>query len=158
MPTEPLLRPAVRALIVDRADRVLLVRFTLPDKEFWAAPGGGIEPGESQLEALARELGEEVGEVAVDGATPIWTRTHRFAFDGWDGQHETFYLVRVGELEPRPALDADALRAEGVTGLAWWTCAELSADGVRFAPTRLPALIAELLTAGPPRSPFDVGV
>src|SRR5215216_2278932 len=40
------LRPAVRALVLDPADRVLLVRFQWPDKTVWAPPGGGIESGE----------------------------------------------------------------------------------------------------------------
>src|SRR5918992_6160823 len=38
------LRDAARALVVDPAGRVLLVRFEFGNKTVWALPGGGLEP------------------------------------------------------------------------------------------------------------------
>ena len=50
----------VRALVLDPDDRVLLVRFEFPATgRKWALPGGGLEPGETDHEALRRELHEE---------------------------------------------------------------------------------------------------
>ena len=45
---EPVAREAVRALVVDADDRVLLVQFRRPvgDATWWGSPGGGIDPGE----------------------------------------------------------------------------------------------------------------
>ena len=158
MTVEPLIRDAVRAVILDRADRVLLVHFSFPDREFWATPGGGIEPGETHSQALARELGEEVGEVDISRAVPVWTRTHLFEFPGgWDGQRDTYYLIRVDDLQLRPRLDDEALRSEGVTAAAWWTMPELDASRAHFSPTRLPELVAVLLCDGAPELPVDVG-
>ncbi|MEV5557865.1 NUDIX hydrolase [Nonomuraea wenchangensis] len=59
------LRHAVRAIVLDDHDRILLCRLALPKPAgttiVWAAPGGGVEPGETPLAALRRELDEEVG-------------------------------------------------------------------------------------------------
>lgn len=54
----------VRAVLLDPAGRVALVRHTYIDG--WYLPGGGVKKGESVADALHRELAEEV---AVTGAT-----------------------------------------------------------------------------------------
>ena len=63
-------KAAVSALIV-RDGKVLFVkRGREPGRGLWSLPGGGIEPGETMREAVAREvleetsLGVEVGDVA----------------------------------------------------------------------------------------------
>lgn len=157
------LRQAVRAVVLDDADRVLLVRFEFPehfaDDIVWATPGGGIEEGEDETAALARELGEELGLTGAGIGPVIWTRTHVMPMStGHDGQQERYRLVRTAPFEPRPALSEAQLRAEFVAGMRWWTVDELAAAGEVFAPRRLPALVARLVAEGPPPAPIDTGV
>lgn len=62
-------RLAVRALIHD-ADRLLVVNAfpAASGNALWCVPGGGVEPGESLAEALAREVAEETGLAVTPGA------------------------------------------------------------------------------------------
>jgi 8-oxo-dGTP diphosphatase len=54
--------PCVGAIIRDDAGRLLLVkRGHEPGAGLWSVPGGRIEPGETDAEALVREMAEETG-------------------------------------------------------------------------------------------------
>jgi 8-oxo-dGTP pyrophosphatase MutT (NUDIX family) len=94
------LRDAVRALVVDESGRVLLVRFEFPRWVGWATPGGGVNPRETDEDAIRRELAEEVGLEAFSLGPLIWTRTHLFDLGDWDGQVERYFLVRTGRSLP----------------------------------------------------------
>ena len=60
--------PCVGAIIVDRAGRLLLIkRGHDPGRGLWSIPGGRIEDGESDADALVREVREETGLVVTAG-------------------------------------------------------------------------------------------
>ncbi|MDQ4081979.1 MAG: NUDIX domain-containing protein, partial [Actinomycetota bacterium] len=154
-------RRAARALVVDPSSRVLLVEFREPrtGDVFWATPGGGVAPGESHEQALCRELVEEAGLDDVEVGRCVWTRDELFAWgDRLLRQEERFFLVRVDPFEVRPALDAAALREEGLHGSRWWTLDEIESSGETFYPRRLAPLLRGLLRDGPPSEPIDAGV
>jgi 8-oxo-dGTP diphosphatase len=58
MSSEPRIR--VSALLGWRG-RILLCRHEKPGREYWLLPGGGVNSGESLVDALRRELAEEIG-------------------------------------------------------------------------------------------------
>jgi ADP-ribose pyrophosphatase YjhB (NUDIX family) len=152
------LRSAVRALVLDEADRILLVRFDFGDRIVWATPGGGVEEGESDEHALRRELQEEAGLEGFELGLLLWARTHRVPMGGgrWDGQTERCYLVRTEAFEPTPRLSWGQLRLEGMTAVRWWEPEELEAATAVFAPRRLQLLVRELLLNGPPSEPLEI--
>ncbi len=49
-------------------DRILLCRHEKPGKEYWLLPGGGVNSGESLVDALRREI---VEEIAIDERFPL---------------------------------------------------------------------------------------
>jgi 8-oxo-dGTP pyrophosphatase MutT (NUDIX family) len=154
-------REAARALVLDPADRVLLVRFVNPDtgEHFWTTPGGGIDAGESVPAAIRRELREETGLEDPEIGPVIWTRREMFPWAGKTlDQREQVVLVRTPAFEPRPSLGAERLAAEDVHEVRWWTLAEVERSDAVFYPTRLARFLRQLLETGPPDEPFDVGV
>jgi 8-oxo-dGTP pyrophosphatase MutT (NUDIX family) len=154
------IRTAARAIVLDDLDRVLLVRFAFPgERILWATVGGGLEADETHQEAARRELAEEAGLDGVELGPEIWTRTHIWD-DGvhWDGQTERYFLVRTPAFEPMPRHTWEELNAEWVTDVRWWTIDEIEASNETFAPTRLAALLRDLVRDGPPAEPIDVGV
>ena len=54
----------VRGIVMDGDDRVFLVKHSYVSG--WHLPGGGVEPGESMVDALRRELAEE-GSIELVG-------------------------------------------------------------------------------------------
>ena len=60
--------PCVGAIIVDAAGRLLLIkRGHEPGMGLWSIPGGRVEPGETDEQAVIREVREETGLVVRPG-------------------------------------------------------------------------------------------
>jgi ADP-ribose pyrophosphatase YjhB (NUDIX family) len=79
----------VRAVVLDAQDRVFLVRHSYVPG--WHLPGGGVEPGETVLLSLERELVEE-GNIEVTGAPVLLGLYFNDAVSKWD--HVAVYVVR----------------------------------------------------------------
>jgi putative (di)nucleoside polyphosphate hydrolase len=98
-------RPNVAGLFV-RPEGQLLVCERSTFKSSWQFPQGGVDPGETLDEALAREVQEEIGllpdhyEVLrhADGYRYIYPPDVRFKKrkkHGYHGQEQTYYLCRL---------------------------------------------------------------
>src|SRR4051794_25586318 len=77
-------RTAVRIVVLDTVGEVLLFHTHDPDHPglgtWWELPGGGVDPGETYVEAAIRELHEETGIVAErrQVSAPDWRRRASF--------------------------------------------------------------------------------
>ncbi|MEV7438991.1 NUDIX hydrolase [Streptomyces griseoviridis] len=158
----PNLRHSVRAIVLDEEDRILLCRFTLPERVVWATPGGGVEAGETPHAALCRELDEEIGLV-LDGTPPhVWRRkvVEPDYVRGYDGAIQDYFLVRTAAFQPNGTLSSDGLAAENITGFRWWQLAEIAAyrGPDLFGPRDLAGPLAGLIKDGVPDQPLELGL
>jgi 8-oxo-dGTP pyrophosphatase MutT (NUDIX family) len=102
----------VFATILDAAGQLLLVRQNYADR-LWTQPGGRVEPNESPLDALHREVREETGHrIAIERFVGAYSRTY----------DDDLVLAFIGR---------------SIASAPWTPDDEISAIGF-FAPDRLP--------------------
>jgi 8-oxo-dGTP diphosphatase len=97
----------VAAALYDASGRVLIAERP-PGKHLagrWEFPGGKVQPSESEREALARELREELG-VELVAAEPLMSLTHDYPDRGVE---LSLWVVARYSGQPR-ALDGQQLR------------------------------------------------
>ncbi|MEM9555231.1 MAG: nucleoside triphosphatase NudI [Acidobacteriota bacterium] len=91
----PRRRIIVVPVISNSRDEILLCKMPSDRGVFpglWGLPGGGIEEGETMLQALDREVWEELG-MTVSNVTPISFRDDVREKRYPDGRREQLYLI-----------------------------------------------------------------
>ena len=94
---------------------VLLCRHEKPGKEYWLLPGGGVNAGESLVDALHRELAEELGiedEPSLEG--PVAIVDSISPVRGYAAKH-VVHIIFAGDLGGR-SLEAVTSRDAAVRG------------------------------------------
>ncbi|MBB4087064.1 NUDIX hydrolase [Sphingomonas carotinifaciens] len=145
-------RPAARILLVDGCNRVLLFRFTPPDRPpFWVTPGGAVDPGESYEQAAARELAEEVG-LAIDCGPQVARREVEFlTLQGVQVlADERYFRIDIDTCVVDPAGHTD-LERQVMREWRWFERAEID----RWAEPIYPADLVAMLDATDSSGPHD---
>jgi len=115
------IREAVRAVVVAPDGRTLMLHYATEYEEWWIPPGGGIDPGETDEQALRRELREELGFEGFELGPLLFESERRFLLEyGYGGQRNRTYLVRVPMFEARVVSEARDAR--------WFTLDDLGRE------------------------------
>lgn len=127
----------VRAVVLDPSGRVFLIRHSYVAG--WHLPGGGVEPGETMLEALTRELREE-GNIELT-APPL---LHGMFFNRGASRrdHVAVFVVRDfrQQIPPQPNME--------ITGHGFFPCDALPADTTGSTRARIAEVVHGAMIKG----------
>lgn len=146
-----LFRHAARVILLDSADRLLLMRghdADAPERRWWFTVGGGLDGTETSRQAAVREVREETGIELVpeELVGPVFTRSAVFDFVFEHcRQDEEIYLARVAEGHEMTRVGWTDLENDLIEELRWFGLDELAAVQIEVFPVGLADLAATLV-------------
>ncbi len=108
---------------------LLLKRMHMPRQGTWTLPGGFVEPGESGVQALLREVFEETG-LSVENPVPQSAFPNTYTYQ--EVTYSTFDMVYLCEL--RGVLKLDGIE---VDAFKWFSPDELRTADISFPSLKL---------------------
>jgi 8-oxo-dGTP pyrophosphatase MutT (NUDIX family) len=157
-------RSVVRVVVLDASACVLLLHTRdLSNPAFptlWELPGGGMEPGETYVDAIVRELREETG-IRIDPdqvGPPGWWRDVSYMYRGARRlQHEIIVGVHLQQMAPAAELARRVdFESEDIFGSRWWPIDEVVSSSECFYPRNLQTLLPRFLSGEEIAEPFEL--
>ena len=159
-------RKTVRVLLLDPADRLLLIQMQDPNVSdasgrvlrdaYWVTIGGACEPGEDIATTARREVLEETGMTDIRLGPAVWTTEHVLCIHGKSRlMQETFFFART---------DTTAISSDGWTALErrvihtmrWWSLIDLRETSETIFPRSLAQHLPDLIEGVMPASPITI--
>lgn len=164
-------RKSVRLLILNDKNETLLSRYEGLDiyepgfgrlDSHWETIGGGIDEGETLLEAAMREAYEESGLTAddINVGPVIWQGQNEIVFNGKHRTaHHTYMLAYM-----KREIAAEDIIPQGLTeeelgfmvGFKWWSTDELKITTENIIPPTLRVELPKIIKGDIPTSPLTI--
>lgn len=142
-------RRSARVLVIDSADRVLLLRLASRSGQrfAWYTPGGGVKWWERLPSAAARELREEVGLAVRPRELRAVAFTTGYAELSFvkGVLRDDFFVHHVDRHEVDTSRHT-AFERSTYAGFRWWSAEELAATDETVYPFRLADLLTDLVS------------
>lgn len=153
MPAQEGLRRTSRIIVLSPESRLLLFLTQAPDSSGfsrWITPGGGVDPGESFLDAAHREFFEETGREITLLPEPVWTFDFPVSWDQADHNrgYAEYFLGFSEEFEPSSQFWTEEEHVD-VTAWRWWSLDNLRSTNDPYEPAPLPDVVQRLLERRP---------
>jgi 8-oxo-dGTP pyrophosphatase MutT (NUDIX family) len=138
----PRKRAISQMLVRDTEERVLLCRLTY--KQDWDLPGGVVEVGESPMNAVSREVKEELGLDITAGRLVLtdW-------LPPWGGWDDAVCLVFDGGTHDPSVLERTVLEAREIRSARFCTIDEVYVHAADFTARRIASALANLGAGAP---------
>lgn len=156
-------RLTARVLLFDPQGRILLMKGRLPNRPkasaSWFTVGGGVEEGESLVEAALREIVEETGFTEVELGPVVWTREGEGVLVSGERVlfKESYLVARCLGGEPSREGWAD-YETDLIDDIRWWTLEEVAATTERIYPERFCELVGGVACGLYPEAPVEITV
>ncbi|HEX7759883.1 MAG TPA: NUDIX domain-containing protein [Caulobacteraceae bacterium] len=154
-------RVTARVILLDPQRRILLMKGRLPSDPdgpgAWFTVGGGVEAGETILEAAAREIVEETGFLDAVLGPVVW-----YGEGTYHDRKRRPFVVKESYVVAHSAGGETSrdgwqpLEHELVDDIRWWTLEELIACAEDVYPLDLAKMLPDILEGRYPAEPLPI--
>ncbi|MBF2715455.1 NUDIX domain-containing protein [Agrobacterium vitis] len=151
----------VRVILLSPLERLLLIRYRNTDRSgvdnpCWTTTGGGIEPGETIIEAALREITEETGLVDVRFGPVVWYGEDSRRSGDWGITFKEHFIVAHSTSESLSNVQWTRHEHNQILEMRWWSIQEIENSSDVIYPIDLHRFMKPIFDGDYPIKLFEI--